>query len=233
MSYTQMDRTILVVEDDPDINNLLMKITSQCGYQVKQAYSGTEAHLILSMGVVDMVLLDLMLPGLSGEELIQIIREKSDIPILVLSAKTALEERVNALNLGADDYLTKPFEKDEVVARINAAFRRYQKFPREKQSETELIYKGLKLNPESHEVDLKGQSLTLTNHEFDILLLLMRNPNKVYSRESLYEQLWEGGYYGEDNTVNVHVSNLRKKMNQIDESEEYIKTVWGIGFKLA
>lgn len=230
-------RKILVVEDDADINQLLMKILSKQGFQVRQAYSGTEAQLLLSMETFDMVLLDLMLPGITGEELIEIIREKEDLPILVLSAKTALEDKVKVLNLGADDYLSKPFEKDEVIARVHAALRRYHKTPLQQREETKFKYKKLILDSESREamivkIDGSEQNLLLTSHEFDILLLLVQNPNKVFSRESLYEKVWDGGYYGEDHTVNVHVSNLRKKMNQIDPEEEYIKTVWGIGFKM-
>lgn len=228
---------ILIVEDDTDINNLLARIMKQQGFQATQAFSGTEARLRLSMEEYDLMLLDLMLPGVMGEDIIQEIREKSDLPILVLSAKSALEDRVKVLNLGADDYLIKPFEKEEVIARVNRALRRYKGYAKrggKKESrlqEESLTYKKLTLHTQAREALVNSQPLSLTAHEYDILLLLMQNPNKVYSRESLYEEIWKGGYYGEDNTVNVHVSNLRKKIAALDE-EEYIKTVWGIGFKL-
>lgn len=296
---------ILIVEDDADINNLLAKILKKEGYEPVQAYSGTEAWLRLDQDAIlqySLILLDLMLPGLMGEELIGKIRTISKIPILVLSAKSALQDRVAVLNLGADDYLTKPFEKDEVIARVNSALRRYLQFgsgsghkgtdcgrenpsiaPRESASGQEnpaiaqresasdqenpaigrrasafdqenpaigqrklafsredvaegsaapLCYKNLALSVRSREVTVLGSPLALTAHEFDLLCLLMQHPGKVFSRESLYEQVWRNGYYGEDNTVNVHISNLRKKIAAVDPDTEYIKTVWGIGFKL-
>lgn len=226
---------ILIVEDDVDINNLISKTLKKRGFKVTQAFSGSEASLCLSMKDFDMILLDLMLPGLSGEEVIKDVREKMDIPVIVISAKTSLDDKVNLLNLGVDDYITKPFELDEIVARINAQLRRYRKFnttTKKEDKSNEIIFKDLILNEESRSVTLKKEIISLTSHEFDILNILMKNPDKVYSRESLYEQVWKSGYYGEDNTVNVHISNIRKKIKEIDKDKEYIKTVWGIGFKL-
>lgn len=233
---------ILIVEDDTDINNLLAKIMQKQGYETVQAFSGTEGNLRLSMDTYDLMLLDLMMPGMMGEELLKNVREKSDMPVIVLSAKSSLQDKVSVLNLGADDYLTKPFENEEVVARVNGVLRRYRKFANSGQSgmpESEntagadvMTFRNLTLHMASREVTVNGTALSLTAHEFDILALLMQNPGKVYSRESLYEEVWQGGYYGEDNTVNVHVSNLRKKIAAADD-QEYIKTVWGIGFKLA
>ncbi len=239
-----MQTKVLIVEDDADINQILKRIMEKQGYETVQAFSGSEAKLLFSMAadlkdIYDLILLDLMLPGVTGEELIAMIREKSDIPVIVLSAKTALESRVNAINLGADDYLVKPFEKEEVIARVNSALRRYRGMNGNQTNATvatekleALYYKKLVLNPEAREVKVCDTVLALTTHEFEILLLLLRNPGKVFSREGLYEQIWQGGYFGEDNTVNVHVSNLRKKIATLDD-DEYIKTVWGIGFKLA
>lgn len=225
---------ILIVEDDIDINNLILKTLSKKGYEVIQAFSGSEGSLRLSMEDFDMVLLDLMLPGRSGEELIKDIREKIDIPVIAISAKISLEDKVNVLNIGADDYITKPFELEEILARVNSQLRRYKKFEKiPKDNKNDYKFKDIVLKEESREVTVKGEHISLTAHEFDILSILIKNPDKVYSRESLYEQVWKSGYYGEDNTVNVHVSNIRKKIKQISSEEEYIKTVWGIGFKLA
>lgn len=226
---------ILIVEDDADINRILTRIMQKQGYEVVQAFSGTEAWLRLSAREepgYSLILLDLMLPGMMGEELLSRIREKSEIPVIVLSARTALEDRVGLLELGADDYLTKPFAQEEVVARVNRALHRYRKFCQEENNTQKLTYRNLELFPAAREVRVKGQEISLTAHEYEILLLLLQNPGKVFSREGLYEQVWQGGYYGEDNTVNVHVSNLRKKIGALDEGE-YIKTVWGIGFKMA
>ena len=230
---------ILIVEDDADISEILSKIMRLQGYVPTQAFSGSEAGLRLfsegaGRGQYDLILLDLMLPGVTGEELIGKIRENSDVPIIVLSAKSALEDRVGALNLGADDYLTKPFEKEEVIARVNSALRRYGRSKNQSAGAQEqtLSYKNLKIYPEAREATVCEKPLSLTAHEYDILSLLVQNPGKVYSRDSLYELIWQGSYLGEDNTINVHVSNLRKKIAALDE-EEYIKTVWGIGFKMA
>ncbi|MBR1930995.1 MAG: response regulator transcription factor [Lachnospiraceae bacterium] len=254
---------ILIVEDDTDINNLLAKIMKKQGYSVVQAFSGTEAHLRLGLdgtentqlGEYSLILLDLMLPGMMGEEVLAQIRKVSEVPVIILSARSGLEDRVKLLNMGADDYLVKPFEKDEVIARAGGAIRRYHRYRRLNTASVEgepagmpqeadgqecatpvatddiLQYKQLVLHLGEREALLNGQAMSLTGHEFDILCLLMRNQGKVFSRENLYEEIWRGGYYGEDNTVNMHISNLRKKIAAVVE-EEYIKTVWGIGYKL-
>lgn len=249
--------SVLIVEDDADINGLLERIMRQQGYTVTQAFSGTEGRLRLfreqdavppGAAPYDLVLLDLMLPGLAGEDLLKEIRKKSEIPVIVLSAKSSLEDRVDVLNMGADDYLTKPFEKQEVIARTASVLRRYRRqrgaeagsgaegpaegSDRKKAAARVCTFKNLSLDPEKRAVSVSGKPLSLTGHEFDILALLLRDPGRVYSRERLYEEVWQGGYYGEDNTVNVHVSNLRRKIAAAD-GQEYIKTVWGIGFKLA
>lgn len=222
---------ILIVEDDTDINRLLAKILKKAEYQTMQAFSGTEAKLVLEKEIPDLILLDLMLPGMSGEELLQDIRENKhdNVPVMILSAKNSLGDKVSLLKDGADDYITKPFEPEEVIARVQAALRRAGK---ENNTSKILTYKNIKLNPDSRKVIVDGKELILTGHEYDILYLLMQNPEKVYSREIIYELVWHGGYYGENNTVNVHVSNLRKKLKENDPAEEYIQTVYGIGFKL-
>lgn len=223
---------ILIVEDDVDINNLLAKTLKKREYKVTQAFSGSEAGLQLSISEFDMILLDLMLPGITGEELIANVRQQKQIPIIVISAKTSLEDKVKVLNIGADDYVTKPFESEEILARVNSHIRRYKKFGDKQKKNKVHKFKNLSLYEDARQVKVNGQEIYLTGHEFDILCILLKNPDKVYSRESLYEQVWKNGYYGEDNSVNVHVSNIRKKIKSIEKDEEYIKTVWGIGFKL-
>lgn len=225
---------ILIIEDDTDINHLLSRILKKAGYEVTPAFSGTEAQLRLEKDVPDLILLDLMLPGVTGEEVIKYVREglHQNIPIIVISAKTALENKVFTMTMGADDYITKPFEAEEVLVRVMAVLRRYHTTGDELSQES-YHYKNLALNPISRIVTVNQQEITLTRHEYDILLILMKQPEKVFSRESLYEEIWQNGYYGEDNTVNVHVSNIRKKIAAMDSETEYIKTVWGIGFKMA
>lgn len=223
---------ILIVEDDSDINGLLCKILEKEGFETVGAYSGSEALLRLSVEHFDMMLLDLMIPGISGEEVIKQIREKeNEIPVLVLTAKASLEDKVSVLNLGADDYLTKPFENEEVVARVNARLRRFRKNKSTDKEGQKLQYKNLVLDKEARTCQVKGQEISLTVLEFDILTLLLEHPDKVYSKENIYQAVWKENYIGEDSTVSVHISNIRKKIAALDE-EEYIKTVWSIGFKL-
>ncbi len=223
---------ILIVEDDNDINSLLRRILTGAGYQVVQAYSGTEALLQYQSASPDLVLLDLMLPGLSGSQVLGKLRGEmsSDVPIIILSAKDGLSDKVALLDIGADDYIVKPFEPDEVVARIRAALRRRSKVSA---AQEELTYKNIALRPDLRKVTVRGRELALTAIEYELLYTFMRNPEKVYSREKLYEEVWKDGYYGTDHTVNVHVSNLRKKLKDADGQEDYIQSVYGIGFRLA
>ena len=222
---------ILVVEDDPDINRLLCRILTDGGYDVRPAFSGSEAVLWAEQYEYDLVLLDLMLPGLTGEEFIAQMRRKKTMPILVLSAKAGLEDRVNVLRLGADDFISKPFDNAEVLARVEAQLRRYRQFSAPAEAGEVLRLGDLVLDREAVRVTAGGKDVALTAREFEILALLLSHPKKVYTREQLYENVWGGEYMGDDNTVNVHISNLRSKLGK-DSDREYIKTVWGIGFKM-
>ena len=230
-----MQHKILIAEDDTDISRLLSRILEAQGYQALQAFSWTEALSLIEREEPDLLLLDLMLPGLSGEELLRKLREEKrySFPVLVLSAKSALGDKVALLKSGADDYITKPFEPEEVIARIQAALRRAGSAGSlSGQQPDALTYGNIKLYPDSRRVLVNDRELSLTAHEYQLLHLFLQSPGKVYSRESLYELVWEGGYYGENNTVNVHVSNLRRKIREADASREYIRTVYGIGFRL-
>ena len=224
------DCRILVVEDDPDINRLLCRVLEGAGYQCRPAFSGSEALLWAERYDYDLILLDLMLPGLTGEEFIRQLRRGKTMPILVLSAKASLEDRVNVLRLGADDFLPKPFDNDEVLARVEAQLRRYKQFSAAGAGGI-LTHGDLQLDKESVTVTAAGQPVAVTAREFHILTLLMEHPKKVFTRAQLYEQVWGGEYMGDDNTVNVHISNLRSKLAKVSPTE-YIKTVWGIGFKM-
>ena len=222
---------LLVVEDDPDINRLLCRVLEGAGYRCRPAFSGSEAALWAEQYDYDLVLLDLMLPGLTGEEFIAQLRRRKTMPIIVLSAKAGLEDRVNVLRLGADDFIPKPFDNAEVLARVEAQLRRYKQFG-QAGGAARLTHGDLVLDKEGVSVTAGGNPVSLTAREFHILTLLMEHPKKVFTREQLYEQVWGGEYFGDDNTVNVHISNLRAKLNKACPGE-YIKTVWGIGFKLA
>lgn len=223
--------SILVVEDDWDINGLLCKILEKEGYSVRASYSGTEAKMCVDQYDYDLILLDLMLPGVQGEELISEIRKVKVMPIIVISAKTELYDKVEVLKLGADDYICKPFDINEVLARVEAQLRRYINFSANKNS-NRLTHKNIVLDTESRQVFIKDKEIFLTLREFSILKLLMSNPHKVFTRANLFESVWGDEFMGDDNTVNVHISNLRSKISKIDKDNEYIQTVWAIGFKL-
>ena len=194
---------ILVVEDDPDINRLLCRILTDGGYDVRPAFSGSEAVLWAEQYEYDLVLLDL----------------------------AGLEDRVNVLRLGADDFISKPFDNAEVLARVEAQLRRYRQFSAPAEAGEVLRLGDLVLDREAVRVTAGGKDVALTAREFEILALLLSHPKKVYTREQLYENVWGGEYMGDDNTVNVHISNLRSKLGKVSD-REYIKTVWGIGFKM-
>lgn len=233
----QMEQThrILIVEDDPEISGLLKRILAGEGYRVEQAYSGTEACLFLKNQVPDLILLDLMLPGMSGETFLDRLRREflCPVPVLILSAKSGLKDKVAMLRMGADDYITKPFEPEEVAARVEAALRRAGGISGLKAPEEGYRYKNVRLSPELRKVTVFHHELSLTAREYEILLLLIQNPEKVYSREKLYELVWKDGYYGTDHTVTVHISNLRRKIKEYDPEGDYIQSVYGVGFRLA
>lgn len=221
---------ILVVEDDNAINDLLANILRDKKYKVTQAFSGTEARFCLREEEYQVILLDLMLPGVSGENLISEIREKYKSSIIVISAKDDIDSKINVLKMGADDYITKPFDEREVLARIEVVLRRSLK---DKDNEKSIFfYKDIKLNTLSRKVFIGVDEIQLTVKEFDILELLITNPNKVFSKSNIFESIWKDNFLGDENTVNVHVSNLRGKLNKLNKKENYIKTVWGIGFKM-
>lgn len=227
-----LNKKILVVEDDSDINGLLCKILIQNGYDVRGAYSGSEAKMCIEQFEYDLIILDLMLPGVSGEELIKEIRKNYFMPIIVSSAKTSTEDKISVLKLGADDFIIKPFDINELLARVESQLRRYTKFSTKNNINNKIIHKNLELDIDSRQVFVNKKEVNLTVIEFDILNLLITNPNKVFTRSNLFESVWNDEFMGYDNTVNVHVSNLRNKISKFDKDNEYIQTVWGIGFKL-
>lgn len=223
---------ILIVEDDTNINNLLREALSKEGYSCEQAFSGTEAKLLMNMQKhgYALVLLDLMLPGISGEAVLEEIRKKGNLPVIVLTAKDSLDEKVEVLTSGADDYITKPFEIREVLARVQVQLRRKEE--KETGIERDLSFKDMVLNRDTFQVRIDGRILPkITKQEFAILELLLRNPKQVFSKEDIFEYAWEETYMGETKTLDVHISNIRKKIKQVT-SDEYIETVWGIGYRL-
>lgn len=220
--------TILVIEDDAAVHDLLTETLAQQAYTVVDAYSGTEGLLRFRQQPVDLVLLDLMLPGMAGELVIRELRQQSQVPVIALSAKIDQATKLDLLTHGADDYVTKPFVIDELLARITIQLRHRATT---KDPVDELTYQAIVMNLETRMVTVAGQPVHLTAHEFELLKLFLRHPHKVFSRANLYESVWQALYLANDKTVNVHVSNLRQKLNQ--SGSHYIQTVWGIGFKLS
>lgn len=215
--------TIAVIEDDAYIGGLLEETLTQEGYHILRAYSGTEALLLLEKRIPDLILLDLMLPGLSGEELLPRIK---DIPVIVLSAKAGIDDKVKLLTEGAADYLTKPFDIRELLARISVQLRKRQ------QSNTNFLALGdLRLDAMAHLLEISGQSLRLTRTEAAILKLLMQNPSQALSKSALLDRISLDVPDCTESSLKVHVSNLRKKMKTVSD-KEYIESVWGIGFRL-
>jgi DNA-binding response OmpR family regulator len=223
---------ILIVEDDTDINKLLCRILEKNNYNVRGAFSGTEAEMCIEKYDFQLVLLDLMLPGITGEKLIEKIRKIRTMPVIVISAKTAQETKIEVLKLGADDFISKPFDVEEVLARVHAQLRRYMIFSNSNKKQNILTYKNMTLDRENHKVFISSQEVILTIREFCILELLMSYPKKVFTKANLFEHVWKDKFISDDNTINVHMSNLRSKIAKIDPDTEYIHTVWGIGFKM-
>ena len=216
-------KNILIVEDDKDIHNLIKEVLIKENYKPIDAYSGTEAILLIEKEKIDLVLLDLMLPGLNGEEVIQIVK---DIPIIVISAKTSIEDKVNVLLNGANDYITKPFDSKELLARIKVQLRK-----REEKKNSELKYKNMVLENNSHTLYINDKKVNLTKTEYAILKQLLLTPNQVITKTNLLELISEDTPDCDENSLKVHISNLRKKIKSVTD-EEYIESVWGIGFKL-
>jgi len=215
-------KNILIVEDDISIHSILQEILKNDGYNVIDAYSGSEAIMVLEKNQVDLILLDLMLPGLNGEE---IIKRNNHIPIIVISAKVSNEDKVECLLNGANDYITKPFNKDELLARIKVQLRI------NKNSNNELIFKDLKLLNDNHTLLVKDTDVNLTKTEYAILKQLILNKSQVVTKSKLLDLISIDTEDCDENSLRVHISNLRKKIRKYSD-EEYIESVWGIGFKL-
>ncbi|MGN0650481.1 MAG: response regulator transcription factor [Oscillospiraceae bacterium] len=221
-----MNYRILIIEDDESINEMVSLFLRQNGFDTVSALNGTAAAALMKKQDYSLVLTDLMLPDKSGEELIAELRGYSDVPVIVLSAKSMLETRLEVLRLGADDYILKPFDLNEVLVRIQVVLRRSAA----QKKGAVLVCGELRLSPSEHTVTYRGETIPLTAKELMLLQLLMEYPTKVFSKANLYESVWNEDYFIEDNTINVHVSNLRSKLKKATGCD-YIETVWGIGYR--
>lgn len=223
---------ILVVEDDKEINRLLCAYLAAQGYTVLQTENGLGALAVLrSREDIDLVLLDLMLPLQSGDVVLTKLREFSRVPVIILSAKNTVQTRIDVIRMGADDYITKPFDLDEVEVRIEAVLRRTKKEENSGMQES-IQYKDMVMDCMAKTVMVKEKKLALTGKEYMILELLLRNPTRLFSKANLFESVWNEPFYREDSTLKVHISNLRNKIKQYAGDEEYIETIWGMGYRL-
>ena len=221
-------RKLLIVEDENEINKLIHDFFELKEYEIKQAYSGTEALLLFDQFQFDAVILDLMLPGKDGEEVLRLLKAKRPIPVIVVSAKEREIATITTLKLGADDYVAKPFNLEELYLRTEKAIAMYGKISAAIPSAQVLSFGEIELSEAERTVKITGKTINLTSKEFDILSLLIKAPNQVFTKEKILELVWQDEFEVDTNTVSVHVSNLRKKLGK----SAGIKTIWGIGFKL-
>lgn len=223
-----MNGRILIIEDDKDIGHLLAEVLEKQGYQTDWAGDGITGLKLAVSNEYSLILLDLMLPLKTGEEVLRTLRRTSKVPVIVLSAKNAVYSRIELLRLGADDYVTKPFDIDEVVLRVEAVLRRLLPGAVEKQN---LYYRDITLDDEAKRVYVSGKEVILTAMEYAILELMVENPTKIFSKARLFEAVSGVDYLSGDNTIHVHISNIRKKLKSVSE-EDYIETVYGMGYRL-
>lgn len=231
-----MAEKILIVDDEHDIADLLEVYLKNENYTIYKYYSAKEALNFIKDKAVDLAILDIMLPDINGFTLCQKIREKYTYPIIMLTAKDEETDKITGLTLGADDYVTKPFRPLELIARVKAQLRRYNKYtptPTENESATLFVYKKLMLNTKTYECELGGEPLSLTPTEFSILRILLENQGTVVTLEELFHRIWKDEYYSKNSsTITVHIRHLREKLKDTTEKPKYIKTIWGVGYKI-
>jgi len=223
-----MDK-ILIVEDNKDVNKMLAEVLIGENYEVSSAYTGMDGLQKIKAEEYNLILLDIMLPYKSGDEILKEVRGFSDVPIIIISAKDMIGTKIDLLKMGADDYITKPFDLDEVVARIEANLRRFKR-----QGEVEKVYKykDLVLDDNAKRITVNNLELELTAKECQIIELLLKSRGRVFTKANLYETIWQDAYLGDDNAIKTHISNLRSKLKMANPKNEYIETVWGLGYRM-
>lgn len=226
--------TILVCDDDKEIVEAIEIYLSQEGYRILKAYDGAEAIQLLEKEEVNLLILDVMMPKLDGIRATLKIRENNSVPIIILSAKSEDSDKILGLNVGADDYVTKPFNPLELVARVKSQLRRYNELGGTTQERKDQVYEvgGLRINDDLKEVTVDREHVKLTPIEYNILLLLMKNQGRVFSINQIYESIWNEEAIGADNTVAVHIRHIREKIEINPKDPRYLKVVWGVGYKI-
>ncbi len=218
-------KTILIVEDDQNIHEMLETVLKNNHYNVKSAYSGTEALLVHGKDV-DLIILDLMLPGKNGEDIIKELKQIKNVPVIITSAIGDIDKKLDLFRLGADDYVTKPFNNDELLARINVHINKNSSIS------AEIIKsKDIELNKKTYTVTCKNININLSKIEFEILKLLMQENGRVVTKSTLFDTVWDNENSADENTLNVHISKIRNKLKQINPNKDYIETIWSIGYK--
>ncbi|WP_227935946.1 response regulator transcription factor [Alkalihalobacillus deserti] len=222
---------VLVVDDEWNMRNLLRVYLTKDGFEVSEAKDGLEALSKIEHNSYDLIILDVMMPGMDGWEVCKKIRLNQNILILMLTARTEIKDKVHGLNIGADDYLVKPFASEELVARVQALLRRTETTKLNEQQSTSIVKQGIKVDLEKREILIMDEFIELTPKEFDLFFTLIDHPGRVYSRERLLEQVWDVDYFGDFRTVDTHVKNVREKVRKAGLTYNPIQTVWGVGYK--
>lgn len=222
--------TILIIEDDTDINQMLSKLLVQNGYRTICAYSGTEG-LMVHNAEVNLILLDMMLPGKCGEEIIEDLKRKNNVPVIVMSAVVDVDKKVKMLMKGADDYVTKPFSNRELLARIAVRLRN-DNLPALDKVRNEVYFKDIVVNKDDFTASCNGKDMELSKYEFLLLQLLVENSARTCTKSMIYEAVWNYDDSGDDNNLNVHISKIRKRLKECNPENDYIETVWGIGYRM-
>lgn len=218
---------ILIIEDNEEINGMLNQLLTAQGYQTARAYSGTEGVLLHSKEI-NLILLDLMLPGKNGEEIIQELKRKKQVPVIVMSAIHDIDKKLGLFQLGADDYITKPFNNEELLARIKVHLRNHIDI----ENHHILNYKDIVIDIDNFIVNCNNQQIILTKCEFRLLKTLMENPKQVYTKSILFNRVWGDEDSADENTLNVHISKIRNKLKEANPKEDYIETIWSIGYRM-
>lgn len=225
------EKRILVIEDEPSLAEVTTLYLKRAGFQVQIASDGRQAMTILENKIPDFVILDLMLPEVDGLTIARWLREHSDVPIIMVTARREEIDRINGLEMGADDYVVKPFSPQELVSRVRAVFRRTGREQAGAEPERELVFENMVVNPLTRAVNVRESQIELTAKEFDLLYLLARHPKQVFTRDQLLERVWGGAEYIDPGTVTVHVRRLREKIEDDPSSPKHLLTVWGVGYK--
>ena len=230
----QEQQTILVCDDDKEIVDAISIYLGGEGFRIIKAYDGNEALKLMEEEHVDLIIMDVMMPGMDGIHATLKIRETSSVPIIILSAKSEDTDKILGLNIGADDYIAKPFNPLELVARVKSQLRRYTKLGNMSGAQSQTVYKcgGLMINDDNKEVFVDGEPVKLTPIEYNILLLLVKNAGKVFSINEIFQQIWNEEAIGADNTVAVHIRHIREKIEINPREPRYLKVVWGVGYKV-